>query len=99
MILSLNTKSQMHLRNLTFFLLAEMRMHYLCLQNYTRTEVKMGKKTEGLGNIPVIFMTRLKHFTLSLYPGFSSLLSVLLLCVMNGALGQEQYHSDYFRSL
>lgn len=59
----------------------------------------MDKKTEGPGHIPVIFMTRLKHFTLSLYPGFSSLLSVLLLCVMNGALGQGQYHPDYFRSL
>lgn len=47
----------------------------------------------------VIFMTRLKYFTLSLYPAFSSLLPVLLPYVMNGALGQAQTHPDYLDHL
>lgn len=72
-ILSVNMKSQKHPEAPDLSLLAEIKMHYLCPYNYTRPEVKTDKKTEGLGNMSVIFMPSLKDLTLTLYPRFSSL--------------------------
>lgn len=66
-ILSVTMKSQKHPEDPDLFLLAEIKMHYLCPQNYTRPEVKTDKKTEGLGNMSVIFMPSLKYLTLTLY--------------------------------
>lgn len=59
----------------------------------------MNKKTEGLGNMSVIFMPSLKYFTLNLHPRFSSLLPVLFSCATNGALGQQQSYLDYLGSV
>lgn len=48
----------------------------------------MDKKAKGLGNMSVIFMTRVTYLSLSLYPGFS--LSLLLPCVRNGAWAKSR---------
>lgn len=86
----MNMKSQKHPEDADLYLLAEIKMHYHCPYNYTSPKVKMNKKTEGLGNMSVIFMPSLKYFTLNLHPRFSSLLPVLLSCATNRALGQQQ---------
>lgn len=57
----------------------------------------MAKKTEGLENVSVIFMPSMKY--LFLYSRFSPLLPVLLPCIMNGALSQEQSYLDYCPSV